>query len=156
MLPARFVSPALALLCVAGPLIALGATPSPNPSAIKSLNKRMHMMLQDVGHKNEQAEVTLEPDSSGLKTIVRVKVHPSYNAQYRADLTKQVNEYIEINQGQCTANTTMLHNNAFALNPIRGGVSTTYVDVPFSTLAGHGHAVTTYYPDGSVVNCGAY
>ncbi|MBV8074401.1 MAG: hypothetical protein JO140_03150 [Candidatus Eremiobacteraeota bacterium] len=151
-----FIVLATAFFVTTGTSAALTPTPSPNPSAIQALNKRMHLMLQDVAHKNEQAEVTMEPDPSGLKTIVKVRVHPSYNAQLRADLTKNVNEYIAINQGQCTANTTMKGMNAFALNPIHGGMSTTYVDVPFATLAGHGHNVSTYYPNGTVVNCGAY
>ncbi|MBV8600146.1 MAG: hypothetical protein JO359_01140 [Candidatus Eremiobacteraeota bacterium] len=144
----------LALVFSAAVLLAANATPSPNPSAINSLNKRMHLMLQDVAHKNEQAEVTLEPDPSGLKTIVRVRVHPSYNAQLRADLTKNVNEYINIHHGECTANTTMVGMNAFALNPIHNGTSTTYLNVPFSTLTGHGNVVQTTYPNGAVVNCG--
>ena len=130
-------------------------TPTPNPSAVKALNHRMKLMLADISHKNEQAEVSLEPDASGLRTIVRVRVHPSQAAQLRADLTKKVNEYIYIHRGDCQANTSMRGMNPWVLNPINNGVSTTYVNVPISTLLGHGNVVTTHYADGTVVNCGA-
>lgn len=140
-------------------LLTAGATaapaPTPNGSAIKMLNHRMKTMLADIGHKNERAEVSLEPDASGLRTIVRVRVHPSYAAQLRADLTKKVNEYISIHKGDCRANTAMRGMNPWVLNPINNGVSTTYVSVPISTLMGHGNVVTTNYADGTVVNCGA-
>jgi hypothetical protein len=132
----------------------IGATPAPYASSIKALNARMHVMLQDVAHRNEQAEVTVQPDRSGLHTIVRVTVHPSMRAQLRNDLTKGVNEYIDIHQGDCRTNTTAYGTNAYALNPIKNGVSQTELDVPISTFTGHGNVVTTHYGDGTVINCG--
>ena len=143
-----------ALVLPAGAALAATPVPSPNASTIKSLNHQMHMMLQDVGHKNEQAEVSLEPDPSGLKTIVKVHVHPSNAGQYRSDLTKKVNEYIQIHKGECKTNKSMVGVQAIPLNPINNGVSQTTVNFPISTLTGHGNAVYTGYPGGTVVNCG--
>ncbi|MGA3038397.1 MAG: hypothetical protein ABSE64_13045 [Vulcanimicrobiaceae bacterium] len=132
----------------------IGATPAPYSSSIKALNARMHVMLHDVAHRNEQTEVTLTPDASGLRTIVRVRVHPYMRAQLRNDLTKSVNEYIDIHQGDCRTNTSRYGTNAYALNPINNGVSETTLDVPISTLTGNGNVVTTHYGNGAVINCG--
>ena len=137
---------------------ALAATPTPNASAINALNHRMHVMLQDVAHHNEQTEVTMEPDPSGLKTIVHVKVHPSFNNAYRADLTKNVNEYIDIHKGDCKTKVNPLApiGTDYSLNPIHNGVSTTTLNVPISTLAGHGNVVSTHYgSSGATINCGS-
>lgn len=132
----------------------IGATPAPYSSSIKALNARMHVMLQDVAHRNEQTEVTLTPDATGLRTIVRVRVHPYMRSQLRSDLTKSVNEYIDIHQGDCRTNTSMYGTNAYALSPINNGVSQTELDVPISTLTGNGNVVTTHYGNGAVINCG--
>jgi hypothetical protein len=132
----------------------LGATPAPYASSVQALNSRMHVMLRDVAHQNEQTEVMLRSDKSGLRTIVRVTVHPYMRAQMRNDLTKSVNEYIDIHQGDCRTNTSTYGTNAYALNPIKNGVSQTELDVPISTLVGHGNVVTTHYGNGSVINCG--
>ena len=132
----------------------IGATPAPYASSVKALNTRMHIMLRDVAHQNEQTEVTLQPDRSGLRTIVRVTVHPYMRSELRSDLTKDVNEYIDIHQGDCRKNTTAYGTNAYTLNPIRNGVSETELDVPISTLMGHGDVVTTHYGNGSVISCG--
>ena len=113
-------------------------------------------MLKDVAHKNEQTEVTLQPDKSGLRTIVRVRVHPSMGNQLRADLTKNVNEYISIHKGDCRADTRMKGASTYALNPITNGISTTSLDVPLSTLMGHGNIITTRTSDGTIVNCGSF
>lgn len=143
---------ALAAVVLATPVTA--ATPTPNASAIKTLNTRMHVMLQDIAHHNEQTEVTLQPDTSGLRTIVRVTVHPSMQGALRADLTKSVNEYIDIHQGDCRTAASANAANSYALNPIRNGVSETELDVPLSTLMGRGNVVTTHYANGGVINCG--
>jgi hypothetical protein len=132
----------------------IGATPAPYSSSIKALNARMHVMLQDVAHHNEQTEVTLTPDATGLRTIVRVTVHPYMRSQLRGDLTKSVNEYIDIHQGDCRTNTSMYGTNAYSLSPINNGVSQTTLDVPISTLTGNGNVVTTHYGNGAVINCG--
>lgn len=132
----------------------IGATPAPYASSVKVLNARMHVMLRGVAHQNEQTEVTLRPDKSGLRTIVRVTVHPYMRAQLRSDLSKSVNEYIDIHQGDCRTNTAAYGTNAYALNPIRNGVSQTELDVPLSTLVGHGNVVTTHYGNGAVIDCG--
>jgi hypothetical protein len=132
----------------------IGATPAPYSSSVNALNARMHVMLQDVAHRNEQTEVTLQPDKSGLRTIVRVTVHPYMRAQLRNDLTKSVNEYIDIHYGDCRTNTSTYGTNAYTLNPIKNGVSETTLDVPMSTLAGQGNVVTTHYGNGAVINCG--
>ena len=132
----------------------IGATPAPYASSVNALNARMHVMLRDVAHHNERAEVTLRPGPRGLRTIVRVVVHPYMRAQLRNDLTKSVNEYIDIHQGDCRTNTAMYGTNSYPLNPIRNGVSETNLDVPISTLLGHGNVVTTHYGNGTVINCG--
>src|SRR5579872_6160646 len=123
----------LAVLLQAGVALAATPVPSPNASAIHSLNKQMRLLLKDVGHKNEQSEVTLEPDASGLKTIVRVRVHPSNAGAYREDLTKQTNEYIQIHKGDCRTNSKAVSAHTYALNPIVNGTSQTTVNVPIST-----------------------
>jgi hypothetical protein len=133
----------------------MAQTPAPYSSAVNTLNTRMRIMLQDVAHQNEQAEVTLTPDKSGLKTIVRVTVHPYMNAQLRADLTKNVNEFISIHQGDCRAKINPTGANTYALSPINSGVSQTTLNVPLSTLTGHGNVVTTYTGNGTMVNCGS-
>ena len=118
----------------------------------------MNVMLQDVAHHNEQTEVTLEPDPSGLKTIVHVKVHPSFTSGYRADLTKNVNEYIDIHKGDCKTQVSSLApiGTNYSLNPITNGVSTTTLNVPISTLTGHGNVVSTHYgSSGATINCGS-
>ena len=138
--------------------IADAATPTPNASAINALNHRMDVMLQDIGHHNERAEITMEPDKSGLRTIVNVKVHPSYSSGYRADLTKNVNETIEIHKGDCRTKVSTLApiGPSYQLNPIHGGVSQTTLNVPIATLTGHGNVVSTHYASsGATVNCGA-
>lgn len=132
----------------------IAQTPVPYTSAVKALNRRMHVMLQDVAHHNEQTEVTLVPSKNGLRTIVRVTVHPYMNSQLRADLTKSVNEYINIHYGDCRTASNANAANGYALNPIRNGTSETELDVPIATLVGHGNVVTTSYPNGSVINCG--
>jgi hypothetical protein len=140
------------LLLAAIPRLAVGATPS--PAQIKHLEKRLKMMLTDVAHKNEEAELTMTPDASGLKTIVRIKVHPSVDGQLRADLTKRVNEDIAIHRGDCRVNSSMRGTSLFPLNPILNGSSETVVEYPISTLTGHGDIVTTSTSDGSVISCG--
>jgi len=135
-------------------LALLGATPAPYASSVNALNARMHVMLRDVAHHNEETEVTLRPDASGLRTIVRVTVHPYMRSQLRNDLTKSVNEYIDIHQGDCRTNTSMYGTDSYSLNPIKNGVSETNLDVPISTLLGHGNVVTTHYGNGAVINCG--
>jgi len=127
---------------------------APYASSVKALNARMHVMLEDVAHHNERTEVTLTPDKSGLRTIVRVTVHPYMRSELRNDLTKSVNEYIDIHQGDCRTNTSAYGTNAYELNPIKNGVSETNLDVPISTLLGHGNVVTTHYGNGAVINCG--
>lgn len=136
--------------------IAAAAPSAPPASAVQHLEHRMRLLLQDIAHKNEQAEVTLQPDKSGLRTIVRVKVHPSYANQLRGDLTKKVNEYIAIHKGDCRADTRMKGASTYALNPIANGVSTTELDVPLSTLMGHGNVITTRTADGTIINCGSF
>lgn len=135
-------------------LVLTAATPAPYAASVKALNARMHVMLKDVAHHNEQTEVTLTPEDRGLRTIVRVTVHPYLRARLRNDLTKSVNEYIDIHYGDCRTNTSMYGTNAYSLNPIRNGVSQTELDVPISTLRGHGNVVTTHYGNGDVINCG--
>jgi hypothetical protein len=138
------------------PSLALAAqSPSPNSSAVNHLEQRMRIMLHDVAHQNEQAEVTLQPDKNGLRTIVKVRVHPSFSSGLRGDLTKKVNEYIAIHKGDCRADTRMKGASTYALNPINNGVSTTYLNVPVSTLLGHGNIITTDTADGTVINCGS-
>jgi hypothetical protein len=141
-----------ALVFAVIPALADAATPS--PAQVKHLEARLKMMLADIAHKNEQAELSLQPDASGLRTIVRIRVHPSVNGELRHDLTKRVNEYIAIHRGDCRVNTTMRGVSAFPLNPIQNGVSQTIVEYPISTLLRHGNIVTTRMPDGTVVNCG--
>lgn len=150
---ARFFSLALILAATA----AASAAPSPQPysSSVQHLQQRMRVMLTDVAHKNEQTEVTFEPDKSGLRTIVRVRVHP-FNTQLRGDLTKNVNEYIDIHKGDCRVNSAATQANVIPLNPIANGVSTTEVNVPLSTLLGHGNVVETRTPGGGIVNCGSF
>jgi hypothetical protein len=150
MIVARIVA-ALALATI--PVLTSAATPS--PEQIKHLEQRLKMMLADIAHKNEQAELSLQPDASGLKTIVRIRVHPDVAGELRRDLTKKVNEYIAIHRGDCRANASMQGVSAYQLNPIRNGVSETIVEYPISTLTGHGNIVTTRMPDGTIVNCGA-
>lgn len=142
-----------ALAFVAIPAVAGAATPS--PAQVRHLEQRLKMMLADIAHKNEQAEISLQPDAKGLRTIVRVRVHPSMAGQLRRDLTKKVNEYIAIHHGDCRANTTMRGTSMVRLNPIQNGVSETTVEYPISTLMGHGNVVTTRLPDGTIVNCGS-
>ena len=108
-------------------------------------------MLKDIAHKNRQTEVTLEPDKSGLRTIVRVTVRPNFNSS----LSNNVNQYINIHKGDCHPNTISRRTNVIPLNPIANGVSQTTVNVPLSTLMGHGNVVTTTAPDGTVVSCGS-
>lgn len=134
------------------PTLAAAATPS--PTQVKHLEQRLKMMLADIAHKNERAELSLQPDASGLRTIVRIRVHPSVNGELRSDLTKRVNEYIAIHRGDCRVNTTMRGVSAFPLNPIQNGVSQTIVEFPISSLRSHGNIVTTRMADGTVVNCG--
>jgi hypothetical protein len=141
-----------AVVIAALPAPAGAATPS--PAQVKHLEQRLRMMLADIAHKNEQAELSLQPDAKGLRTIVRIRVHPSAAGQLRRDLTKKVNEYIAIHRGDCRANTTMRGASTFRLNPIQNGVSETVVEYPISTLMGHGNVVTTRLPDGTIVNCG--
>jgi hypothetical protein len=143
---------AACLLFVAIPTLAAAATPS--PAQIKHLEQRLKMMLVDVAHKNEQAELTMQPDASGLKTIVRIRVHPSEGSQLRSGIAKQVNEYIAIHRGDCRVNSTMRGTSLFPLNPIINGSSETIVEYPISTLTGHGHIVTTRMANGTIVNCG--
>ena len=148
----------LIAVLASAPALAATPVPTPNASAVKALNHRMNVMLQDVGHHNEQTEVTLAPDPSGLKTIVKVRVHPTSSSGYRADLTKNVNESIEIHKGDCRAKTSTLApiGPNYQLNPINQGVSQTTLNVPISTLAGHGNVVSTHYGQtGATVNCGS-
>jgi hypothetical protein len=144
---------AAAVALAALPALAGAATPS--PAQVKHLEQRLRMMLADIAHKNEQAELSLQPDASGLKTIVRIRVHPDVAGELRRDLTKKVNEYIAIHRGDCRANTTMRGASTYKLNPIQSGVSETIVEYPISTLMGRGNIVTTRLPDGTIVNCGA-
>ena len=140
------------LLLAAIPNVGIAATPS--PAQIKHLEQKLKMMLTDVAHKNEEAELTMTPDASGLKTIVRIKVHPSVDGQLRADITKNVNEYIAIHRGDCRVNSTMRGTSLYPLNPIMNGSSQTVVEYPISTLTGHGDIVTTRTSNGTIVNCG--
>ena len=126
-------------------------SPAPYASSVHHLQQRMRVMLKSVAHGNEQTEVTLEPNKSGLRTIVRVIVRPSL----RSSLTKSVNEYIEIHKGDCRPNTVANRTNVIPLNPIVNGVSQTQINLPLSTLAGHGNVITTRTADGAVVDCGA-
>jgi hypothetical protein len=134
------------------PTAAAAATPS--PAQIKHLEQRLKMMLADVAHRNEQAELTMQADASGLKTIVRIHVHPSVDGQLRSDITKRVNEYIAIHRGDCRVNSAMRGTSLFPLNPIINGSSETVVEYPISTLTGHGDVVTTRTSNGTIVNCG--
>ena len=143
---------AVCLLLTALPTVAVAATPS--PAQIKHLEQRLKMMLADVAHKNEQAELTMQPDASGLKTIVRIRVHPSVDGELRSDITKRVNEYIAIHRGDCRVSSTMRGTSLYPLNPIINGSSETIVEYPISTLTGHGDIVTTRTSNGTVVNCG--
>ena len=143
------------VLVLLSPSLAIAAQ-SPNPAAVRHLEQRMRLMLKDVAHQNEQAEVTLQPDKSGLRTIVKVRVHPSIANELRGDLTKKVNEYIAIHKGDCRADTRMKGASTYALNPINNGVSTTYLNVPLSTLLGRGNIITTETKDGTVINCGSF
>lgn len=127
------------------------ASPVPYASSVQHLQQRMRVMLKNVAHGNEQTEVTLEPDKSGLRTIVRVIVRPSM----RSSLTKSVNEYIDIHKGDCRANTVANRTNVIPLNPIANGVSQTNVNIPLSTLIGHGNVITTRTANGTVVDCGS-
>jgi hypothetical protein len=126
-------------------------TPGPYASSVQHLQQRMRVMLKNVAHGNEQTEVTLERDKSGLRTIVHVIVRPSL----RSSLTKNVNEYIEIHKGDCRPNTVANRTNVIPLNPIANGVSQTNVNVPLSTLIGHGNVITTRTANGTVVDCGS-
>lgn len=147
-----------ASLLIAGMSTAIGAaapSPAPYASSVQHLQHRMQIMLKGVVQSNEQTEVTLEPDQSGLRTIVRIRVHPANGAELRSDLTKSVNEYIDIHKGDCRPNTIAQSTNTIPLNPISNGVSTTTVDVPISTLLGHGNVVTTRTSNGTIVDCGA-
>jgi hypothetical protein len=144
---------AACLLLIALPRVAVAATPS--PAQIKHLEQKLKMMLTDVAHKNEEAELTMTPDASGLKTIIRIRVHPSVNGQLRSDITKNVNEYIAIHRGDCRVNSTMRGTSLYPLNPIMNGSSQTVVSYPISTLTGHGDIVTTRTSNGTIVNCGA-
>lgn len=143
---------ALAVMIAGAPT----TTPTPQASPLQAMEQRLKLLLRDVGRANEQSEVTLTPDQTGLKTIVTITVHPNVSQQLRGDLTKNVNEFIEIHQGDCRTNTASAFTNSRTLNPIRSGTSTTYVDVPFSTLTGHGNVITTRSPDGTILNCGAF
>ena len=85
-------------------------------------------------------------------------MHPTFNSNYRADLTKNVNEYIEIHKGDCRTKTSTLApiGPNYQLNPVHGGVSDTTLNVPISTLTGHGNVISTHYASqGATVNCGA-
>ncbi len=126
-------------------------TPAPYASSVQHLQHRMRIMLKDIAHHNEQTEVTLEPNKSGLRTIVHVIVRPSL----RGSLTKSVNEYIEIHKGDCRPNTVANRTHVIPLNPIVNGVSQTEVNVPLSTLLGHGNVITTRTANGTVVDCGS-
>jgi hypothetical protein len=130
------------------------ATPAPYASAVNKLNERLHVMLKSIARHDEQTEVSLQPSHGGLRTIVRVRVHPYSNARLRTDLTKDVNEYIDIHQGACRTNTSAYGTNAYMLNPVRNGVSVTTLDVPISTLLGQGNVITTHYGNGTVIDCG--
>ncbi|MGH7661853.1 MAG: hypothetical protein ACRENA_13180 [Vulcanimicrobiaceae bacterium] len=132
--------------------LAAGAqTPAPYASSVHHLQQRMHVMLTNVARHNEQTDVTLEPNKSGLRTIVRVTVGPSF----RRSLTKGVDEYIEIHKGDCRRNTVANRSHMIPLSPIANGVSQTEVNVPLSTLTGHGNVITTRTADGTVVDCGS-
>ena len=120
-------------------------SPAPYASSVQHLQHRMRVMLKSL-------EVTLEPNESGLRTIVRVTVRPSM----RGALTKSVNEYIEIHKGDCRPNTAANRSNVIPLNPIVNGVSQTQIEVPLSTLAGHGNVIATRTADGTVVDCGSF
>jgi hypothetical protein len=146
---------ALAVLAIAALPSLASAAPTPSPAQIKHLEQRLRTMLNDIARKNEQAELSLQPDASGLKTIVRIRVHPDVAGQLRRDLTKKVNEYIAIHRGDCHVNSTLSAASTVKLNPIQNGVSQTVVEYPISTLMGHGNIVTTRMPDGTIVNCGA-
>jgi hypothetical protein len=126
-------------------------TPAPYASSVQHLQHRMRIMLKDIAHHNEQTEVTLEPNKSGLRTIVHVIVRPSL----RSSMTKSVNEYIEIHKGDCRPNTVANRTRVIPLNPIVNGVSQTEVNVPLSTLMGHGNVITTRTANGTVVDCGS-
>ncbi len=143
---------AICLLFATIPTLAVAATPS--PAQVKHLEQKLKMMLKDVAHKNEEAELTMTPDASGLKTIVRIRVHPSVNGQPEADMTKHVNEGAAIHRGDCHVKSTMVGTSLFALNPIINGASETVVDYPISTFMGHGDIVTTSTTDGTVIECG--
>lgn len=119
-------------------------TPGPYASSVHHLQQRMRIMLKNLA-------VTLEPNKSGLRTIVRVTVRPSL----RGSLTQNVNQYIEIHKGDCRRNTVVNRANAIPLNPIVNGVSQTDIDVPISTLMGHGNVITTRTASGTVVDCGS-
>ena len=136
---------------------AVEAAPTPVPPAVLGhVQHRLSLILQDAAHRNRVAAATLEPDSSGLRTIVRVTVRGNYAAQLRADMAKNVRQYVAIHRGDCKTNRTMTGRTAsFALQPFANGVSTTYVNVPLSTLSGHGNVITTQTSDGTVVNCAA-
>src|SRR5579885_3180000 len=110
--------------------VVAAVSPAPYASSVRHLQQRMRVMLKNM-------EVTLEPNSSGLRTIVRVTVRPSM----RGSLTKSVNEYIDIHKGDCRPNTVANRTNVFPLNPIVNGVSETQINVPLSTLAGHGNVI---------------
>jgi len=130
-------------------IAAATSTPAPYASSVNALQHRMQIMLKDVAHKNEQTVVTLQPDQSGLHTIVRITVRS------QSELSKNINEYIDIHKGDCRPNTVANRTNVIPLNPIANGVSTTIVSAPLSTLVGHGNVITTRTPGGTVVDCGS-
>jgi hypothetical protein len=133
---------------------ASAATPGPYASSVGKLQARMQVMLRDIAHGNQQAQVTLQPDQTGLRTIVRITVNPAWRAQLQGSLTQNVNDYIAIHKGDCRPNTPANLGNAIPLNPLVNGVSQTNVNVPLSTLTGHGNVITTT-SNGTVVNCGS-
>jgi hypothetical protein len=139
-------------LLAAIPSLAVAATPS--PTQVKHLEQKLKMTLTDVAHENERAELTMQSDPTGLKTIVRIRVHPSVNGVPQADITKRVNEGTAIHRGDCRVKSTMVGTSLFALNPIVNGASETVVDYPISTFMGHGDIVTTSTTDGTVISCG--
>ena len=142
---------ALAFLGVATIQVTAASSPAPYGKSVQHLQQRMRIMLKDVAHHNQQAEVTLEPDKSGLRTIVRVTARPNF----RSGLSNSINQYINIHKGDCRPNTVSQRTNVIPLNPIANGVSETTVNVPLSTLMGHGNVVTTTNANGTVVSCGS-
>jgi len=154
MKASRIASFAVLFAAAAG-VAAAAPSPAPYASSVQHLQQRLRIMLKDVAHKNQETEVTFEPDKSGLRTIVQVRVHP-FNAQMGSTLTKSVNEYIDIHKGDCRVNASATQANAIPLNPIANGVSTTELNVPLSTLTGHGNVIETRNGSGSVVNCGSF